>query len=105
MSDLLPAGIDLKDSEATFVVSWDDGSETRIPYRALRLACRCALCVEEMSGKALLDPETVPKDISVATCEEVGNYGVQIGWTTGHTTGIYTWERLRAIAAHLAQTL
>jgi ATP-binding protein involved in chromosome partitioning len=97
MSDLSPTGIDIQDSKSTFVVSWDDGTTTRIGYRELRLACRCALCIEEMTGKAILDASTVPDDIGVATCEEVGLYGVQIGWTTGHSTGIYTWERLRAI--------
>ena len=81
------------------VVSWSDGTKTEIPYRVLRLACRCALCIEEMTGKALLDPTTVPEDIGVATCEEVGLYGLQIGWSTSHNTGIYTWDRLRALGS------
>lgn len=98
MSELSPTGIDLKDSEQSFRVSWDDGSETRVGYRALRLGCRCALCVDELTGKPLLDPETVAKDIGVTDCKEVGLYGVQITWTCGHSTGIYTWERVRAIA-------
>jgi DUF971 family protein len=25
----------------------------------------------------------------------VGNYAVQIHWSDGHSTGIYTWEALR----------
>jgi DUF971 family protein len=25
----------------------------------------------------------------------VGRYAMQIAWSDGHSTGIYTWERLR----------
>ena len=56
---LQPTGIDLRDSKMTLAVSWADGSESAIPYRKLRLACHCALCVDEMSGKGLLDPDTI----------------------------------------------
>jgi len=100
MSDALtPAGLDLKDSESTFVVLWEDGTESRVPYRALRLACHCALCVEELTGEQLLDPATVPQDIGIKSCREVGLYGVQIEWTDSHSTGIYTWEHLRGLGA------
>ena len=93
-----PAAIDLSDSRRAFVVRWEDGSETQVPYRALRLACRCALCVDELTGKPLLDPSSVPEDVGIEGCEQVGLYGVQIAWTGGHRTGIYTWERLKALA-------
>ena len=31
--------------------------------RDLRLACRCALCIEETSGRPLLEPSTVPDNV------------------------------------------
>jgi ATP-binding protein involved in chromosome partitioning len=98
MSDLNPTGVDLKDSKQLFIVSWDDGSETRLGYRAMRLGCRCALCIDELTGRPLLDPATVPEDVGIDDCKEVGLYGIQITWSTGHSTGIYTWERLQALA-------
>ncbi len=94
-----PTGVDLRDSQRELVVSWADGSATAIPYRELRLGCRCALCVDELTGKPLLDPATVPEDVGVADCWQVGLYGLQIAWTTGHRTGIYTWERLRGLGS------
>lgn len=93
-----PTGIDLQDSRSRFAVSWEDGSTTAVSYRAMRLACRCAVCVDEMTGKPLLDPQTVPADVGVQGCHQVGLYGVQIRWTDGHGTGIYSWERVRELS-------
>jgi len=94
-----PVGIDLRDSTGHLRVSWADGVTTAVPYRELRLACRCALCVDEQTGRPLLDPATVPADVGIEGCKEVGLYGLQITWTGGHSAGIFTWERLRALGA------
>ena len=65
--------------------------------RALRLACHCAMCREEMSGRPLLDPATVPLGIEADTISLVGSYGIKIRWSDGHDTGIYTYEYLMAL--------
>jgi len=76
-------------------VEWDQtGHEGFFPARDLRLACPCAGCVEEMSGRPLLDPGTVPMQIRPVSVELVGAYGIRIHWSDGHSTGIYTFERL-----------
>jgi ATP-binding protein involved in chromosome partitioning len=78
-------------------IEWDrDGHAWLYPARALRLACRCASCLEEMSGQPLLDPATVPLDVRPASVELVGGYGLRVRWSDGHDTGIYTFEQLRA---------
>lgn len=94
---LEPTGIELRDSTGELVIPWSDESTTVIPYRELRLACGCALCVDELTGKPLLDASKVPEVVGVKDCWEVGLYGIQIAWTDGHRTGIYTWERLREL--------
>ena len=101
MSDdgITPAAVDLKDSESALIVSWQDGSHSRVGYRPLRIACRCALCIEEMTGKQLLDPDSVPADVGIEGCKEVGLYGLQFEWTDGHTTGIYTWKRIKELGS------
>lgn len=78
-------------------LAWDDaGHVGHFTARALRLACPCALCVDEMSGRPLLDPESIPVDIAVATVELVGAYGIRIRWSDGHGTGIHTFAGLRS---------
>jgi len=79
------------------LVDWDGaGHVGLVPGRALRLACPCAECVEEMTGRPLLDPARVPADVHPLAVELVGAYGLRVRWSDGHGTGIYTFDRLRA---------
>jgi ATP-binding protein involved in chromosome partitioning len=87
--------IELRSSDNTIRFYWADGHATVYKSRDLRLMCRCASCVDETTGRAILDPGTVPDSIEAANIEEVGNYGLRILWSSGHNTGIFTWERLR----------
>ena len=76
-------------------LKWADGHETIYLARDLRLACRCASCVEETSGKPLLDPASVAPTIRAKHIELVGQYAMSIEWTDGHSTGIYNFRDLR----------
>ena len=78
-------------------ILWEDGQRVDLDVRDLRLACHCALCVEEMSGRALLDPANIRPDVAPRMIHSVGNYAITINWSDGHSTGIYSFELLRAI--------
>jgi len=80
-------------------VVWDDGEETYYDSHALRCACGCASCVDEVSGRKLLRDDRVPNDVRAREILPVGNYGVAIVWSDGHDTGIYTFDRLRQLAS------
>ena len=64
--------------------------------RDLRLACRCALCIEETSGRPLLEPATVPENVRAKAINLVGPYAIAIEWSDGHGSGIYNFRDLRA---------
>ena len=81
-------------SKLTF--KWAGGHESVYPARQLRLACRCAHCIEETSGKPLLDPATIPETVRAKNIELMGNYAIQIWWSDGHETGIFNFRDLRA---------
>ena len=91
----LPIPYAITRSDNGLRIEWDQaGHEGFYPSRALRLACPCAACVEEMTGVPLLDPARVPPDIRPVTVGLVGAYGLKVEWSDGHATGIYTFERL-----------
>jgi ATP-binding protein involved in chromosome partitioning len=97
------AGVGLRRTNPrTLSVLWEDGHQTSFDVRDLRLACPCALCVEEMSGQPLLDPSKVRPDVAPVTLTSVGSYGITIKWNDGHSTGIYSFESLRALAERKA---
>ncbi len=80
------------------IIEWKaEGHQGFYAARPLRLACPCAACVEEMSGRPLLDPATVPEDIRPLRLALVGAYGLKIEWSDGHSTGIYTFDHLRSV--------
>ncbi|MBH58532.1 MAG: DUF971 domain-containing protein [Planctomycetaceae bacterium] len=96
-SPMVPTAINRHDPEKLLQVVWPDGVDKFVPYREVRLACHCAHCVDEWTGKPLLDPESVPMDVSIKSMELKGNYAVKITWTDGHDTGLYSWTRLSSI--------
>ncbi len=77
-------------------IRWQDGHESIFAARDLRLGCRCASCIEEMSGRPLLDPGTVPASLRAKGISLVGQYAMAVEWSDGHNTGIYNFRDLRA---------
>ena len=92
--------IGLGKDRVTFV--WGEGEDENDvwPARMLRLRCTCAYCKSEITGEKLLDDSTVPEDVTVTHMDLVGNYGVSIHFSDGHTTGIYRFAELENSAGH-----
>jgi ATP-binding protein involved in chromosome partitioning len=76
-------------------ITWEDGHTSVWPARDLRLRCRCAMCIEEMTGQKILDPANVPEDVRVADVQLMGQYAIVIAFSDGHATGIYRFRDLR----------
>ncbi len=78
-------------------IVWQDGHESYYGGHYLRCACACASCIEETSGRKLLDDRGVPGDVRAREIHAVGNYAISILWSDGHDMGIYSFEHLRKL--------
>ena len=90
-----PKSVDLT-PEAIHIV-WDDGHESRLAHRFLRGSCRCASCINEMSGARVVGVKDVPEDVEALDWMTVGRYALQFLWSDAHDTGIYPYTLLRQL--------
>ncbi|MGV3526368.1 MAG: DUF971 domain-containing protein [Candidatus Sericytochromatia bacterium] len=79
------------------VIQWADNTDLEYDFRGLRLACPCAMCIDENTGEKILVASMVPVDIKALTIESVGNYAIRFVWSDGHKTGIYPFPLLRTV--------
>ena len=90
-----PTPKEIKANEGRIAILWSDGHQSQSAYRSLRLACRCAACVDEWSHASLIQPAQIPSDVKPLKIDVVGSYAIHIEWSDGHTTGIYSYDYLR----------
>ncbi len=87
-------------------ITWADGHASHYDFVYLRDQCPCATCNEEREKKLAFAP-AVPVASPVLpmfkpkpraqSAKQVGNYAVQINFSDGHSTGIYSYDLLRSI--------
>jgi len=86
-------------------VTWSDGHTSRYDFPYLRDHCPCAVCNDERSkkaqqaanaGSAAVLPIFKPR-VAAKAAAAVGHYAIQIEFSDGHATGIFSFEHLREI--------
>lgn len=88
----VPDRIEVNDG-AALQLTWPDGSTTSLGAAELRNACECATCQAEASG-AVGDPN----EIRIVETAIVGAYALNFTFAPDqHHTGIYPFDRLRAL--------
>ena len=81
-------------------IAWEDGARTIYTGKQLRWACPCAECRGEAGVPGRLDrlDELAPDELQLTEVGLIGQYAFQIGFASGHATGIYTFRYLRSLA-------
>jgi DUF971 family protein len=82
------------DNDGNLLVRWDDGKESKFAPRWLRARCPCAECVEEWSGRRVVGEGQIAEGVRARGMKPIGRYAIQIEWSDGHSTGIYSWDYL-----------
>ncbi|MGB2589431.1 MAG: DUF971 domain-containing protein [Candidatus Acidiferrum sp.] len=88
-------------------ITWADGHASHYEFEYLREECPCATCNDERAkkeafatapGGSAFSPLPMYKPRATAQAATVvGNYAVQITFSDGHATGIYSYDHLRSI--------
>lgn len=104
-----PTGVKVHVSTGQGVdITWSDDHASHYDFPYLRDLCPCALCNDEREKKARISGASVgaappavlpmfkPK-VTAKGATAVGNYAVQIQFSDGHSTGIFSFEHLREI--------
>jgi DUF971 family protein len=94
---ITPAEIGPTEDGRALRILWRDGHVSIYEPRHLRLNCPCAGCVDEMTGRRTLIPESVPLNVYPTAIHYVGRYALQFVWSDGHDTGFHAFESLRSL--------
>ena len=87
-------------------ITWSDAHASHYEFAYLREECPCATCNDERIRKSAVPgagptsapalPMFKPKP-RAQSATTVGNYAIQITFTDGHATGIFSYDHLRSI--------
>jgi DUF971 family protein len=88
----LPTEIKLHQVSRLLEISFDDGKTFSLPCEFLRVYSPSAEVRGHGPGQDTL--QSGKKHVEIKAVEPVGNYAVQLAFSDGHNTGIYSWDML-----------
>jgi DUF971 family protein len=83
-------------------LAFQDGEELYLSLDMLRRGCPCATCQGEPDalGRVVRPVKEIgERGFELIKTELVGGYALQLSWADGHSTGIYSFEYLKRLAA------
>jgi DUF971 family protein len=90
-----PTGITLHQASRVLEVAFDDGKSFRLPCELLRVYSPSAEVRGHGPGQEVL--QVGKRNVEIRRVEPVGSYAVQLAFSDGHDTGIFSWDYLYAL--------
>ena len=87
-----PTEIKLHQTSRVLEVTFDDGTQFRLPCEYLRVHSPSAEVRGHGPGQEVL--QVGKRDVNIASVEPVGAYAVKLAFSDGHDTGIFSWDYL-----------
>ena len=87
-----PTEIKLHQKSRVLEITYADGATFRLPCEFLRVYSPSAEVRGHGPGQEVL--QSGKKEVEISRIEPVGQYAVQLYFSDGHDTGIYSWDLL-----------
>jgi len=92
---------ELERADDSITLRYVDGDELTLPYHELRAWCPCAKCRprwKDPHRRLGLAEEVKRLRIEMPKAEAVGRYAVRFTWTSGCSSGLWSFEHITDIA-------
>ena len=93
-----PTEIKLHQKSRVLEISFADGKTFPLPCEFLRVYSPSAEVRGHGPGQEVLQPGK--KNVEITHIEPVGSYAIQLKFSDGHDTGIYSWDLLHDYGLH-----
>ena len=87
-----PTEIRLHQKSRLLEIAFADGASFRLPCEFLRVYSPSAEVRGHGPGQEVL--QAGKKDVEITRIDPVGSYAIQLAFSDGHDTGIYSWDLL-----------
>lgn len=96
-----PQNITLHGQSKTLEIGFSEGGHFQIPFELLRVYSPSAEVQGHGAGQETL--QTGKRHVTIEGIEPIGNYAIQIRFSDGHDTGLFTWEYLYRLGSQQTQ--
>ncbi|HEY5601492.1 MAG TPA: DUF971 domain-containing protein [Gammaproteobacteria bacterium] len=93
-----PTDINFHQKSRVLEISFEDGNTFSLPCEYLRVYSPSAEVRGHGPGQEVL--QLGKENVNIDKIEPVGNYAIQLYFSDGHNTGIYSWETLYTLGAN-----
>lgn len=86
-------------TNCVFTIEWIDDTIRDYRLSSIQKHCPCARCVDENTGKRLVDPQSIAEELTAKRVYSVGRYAIKIEFSSGCSRGIYPLSWLKHFAS------